>query len=173
MKKAQMEILGLSVVIILIILGMMFYIKFSNSKSLDKENIEIPKLEQSLLDSMLKTTVNCIDAEPNSRKYTVSELLHNQFSTQKENLCDEPTSFPTKSIARERLGTMLNLTLKTWGAKYYLIVSSKTSLNPIIISSDSIKCNLDTQGPAPAIQISHLRPNGNMNVILRICPENQ
>ena len=74
MKKAQTEIIGLAIIVILVILGMTFVIKFL----MDKPPVETKKeftqaeLASNMLDAFLETT-----ARENNCKFTMSQLLQN------------------------------------------------------------------------------------------------
>ena len=64
MKKAQTEIIGLAIVIILISLGMMFYFRLSRQTDSDvKQDFLDTKLASNTISVLLRTTDACLDVE--------------------------------------------------------------------------------------------------------------
>ena len=75
-SKAQTEIMGLAIVIILIILGVAFVIRYSITQEPIKYKTEFThaELASNILNTLLETTTDC---EISNSKLSISELLQN------------------------------------------------------------------------------------------------
>jgi len=117
-KRAQMEILGLAIIVVLIMLGVLFAIQFVLRAPPEQAAQEYreSQLAASLVTTMLSTTTACRDA-------TVAELLQDcavftRISCPQGNSCDE---------AKVVIGQILVGTLETWERDYRFAISGGPS----------------------------------------------
>src|SRR3989338_1458543 len=112
-SKAQMEIMGLTIVVILIAIGILFALRFSLSEdtsTLRQEVVE-SELGGKFLTALLSTTTDCSLQNP----ITVSELFQDCAVSQRilcssgERSCEESADITIH---------LLNATLGTWGKSY-------------------------------------------------------
>lgn len=118
MAKGQMEILGLAVVIILAIMGLVFYLTFSSDEGVDRTTIENRNNADSL-DAILKTTVAC-GSDVTSPRFQLIELIKDCHDVPKERMCLGSCSHMDSGIEK-----MLEKTLDKWGKRYHLSISKK------------------------------------------------
>ena len=115
-RRAQMEILGLAIIVVLIMMGVLFAIQFVLKAPSEElaQDYERSELAASLLTTMLGTTTNC-------RQATVTELLQDCARSQRISCpgssCDEV------GFALEE---MLDGTLKVWRQDYRFSISGGT-----------------------------------------------
>jgi len=83
MKKSQMEIMGLAVIIILLALGMLFVVRFLilEEPNQIKKSFTQTELASNLVNSMLKTSSGCLGM-------TVNELLEDCAVSQVPQICE-------------------------------------------------------------------------------------
>lgn len=119
MKKAQMEIMGLALVVILMSLGILFVIRFValKPKSEIRESYTQTQTAQNILTSLLKTTTQCRANIP----YTISDLLKSCARGQSLT-CDDGND--SCSYVNNTIKYILNRTLEEWSRKYALNISS-------------------------------------------------
>ncbi|MEK6849674.1 MAG: hypothetical protein AABY01_03845 [Nanoarchaeota archaeon] len=154
MRKGQMEILGLAVIVVLIMLGVLFAVFFvlrapaSNIAQTYKES----QLASSLLTTMLATTTPC-------RGATVTELLQDCASAG-QLTCPYGTSCDEASNA---IGTMLEGTLGVWKRSYQFSITGASNTEAITFAS----------GDCTGERESHTNPiptaSGALQVTLNLC----
>ncbi|MDP3640021.1 MAG: hypothetical protein Q8R53_02340 [Nanoarchaeota archaeon] len=119
-KKAQMEIIGLVVIVILISLGMLFLVQFSLKEKPDEKAFTRKGLAFSTLSTLLKTTVDCSE-NGERRELELREVLGDCGAN---TFLSDPSSGETCSrepscdyFARVA-GDLLDRTLGVWGKRY-------------------------------------------------------
>ncbi|MFA6073074.1 MAG: hypothetical protein WC758_03105 [Candidatus Woesearchaeota archaeon] len=127
-KKAQMETMGLLVVVILISIILFFALSFS-MKSKDTTNTKKEFKETQAISNfgtaMLETTGPC--------DWTIRELLTDCAFTKEIN-CDGVNSC---DAAKSMMTMILNVSLNEWGYKYNLSIDTSTKN----VFSESTGCN--------------------------------
>src|SRR3989344_6426270 len=111
MKKGQMEILGLVIIIILVMLGVLFAIRFVLQKPASniEASIRESQLASNMLNAMLGTTTECSDA-------TVTQLLQD-CATAVSLRCPSGNSC---SYAQSVINTMFDETFSMWNRMFHL-----------------------------------------------------
>lgn len=134
MKRGQMEMAGLVIIVILITLGMLFALLFFVKKEPTEKKIFVRKgLAYSTMGTLLKTSVPCQDGETTSVKMV--DLLEDcarqvQFRGRGQYQCQEanppdPQDLPGSGIcayAKGEINELLTSTLVVWKRDYYLEV---------------------------------------------------
>ena len=155
-RKSQMEILGLAFVFIILIFGLIIFLRFSVNDQKDKSMFTDPQQAASIISSMLKTSVECGNYD-----YSVTNLLRDCAMTQRID-CDGNTSC---YVANETITQLLHETLAKYSKSYSLIINSTSESE--IISNHTSTCGLGLSG------ISYTQPfdiSGNtLYIKLRIC----
>jgi len=123
MRKAQMEIMGLAVIVILLSLGLLFVLRFMvlNEPSDLRQSYTRTQLASNLLNTILKTSTDC-------RGNTINELIHDcaVYPTPQQCTADKTSCY----MANESIKIILNETLTKMGNRSFNFV---TSLNNDII----------------------------------------
>jgi len=121
-KKAQMEIIGLVVIVILISLGMLFLVQFSLKEKPDEKAFTRKGLAFSTLSTLLKTTVDCGlgDEQRRELREVLGDCASNSYPGQSAdasftNRCgvEESCAFFTSTASG-----LLERTLGVWGKHY-------------------------------------------------------
>ena len=166
-KKAQMEIMGLVIIVILVALGMLFAIKFFVFKepSETKQKFTYEQQTSNMLSAMLKTNV-C------KGKETVESLLIDCVEGETI-ICDDSQSSCEK--ANETIAIIFSDTLEgPWKQDYEFSVVKKSpsgSLDPDIPFSQFPKNNINMcsgRSKKAAVQPLPIR-TGTMVIKLNIC----
>jgi len=124
--KAQMEIMGLVIVVILIALGVLFALRFSLSEDTSglREEVVESELAGSLLNAMVSTTTECNTINP----ITLAELYQDCSSLSNGIRCESTTPGRTACEEAQNITQlMLNETLEKWGKKYHFHISGSAS----------------------------------------------
>jgi len=113
-NKAQMEIMGLVVIVVLVTLGFFFYIIFTAGKnnSSIKKDFEDDQLASNFVISFLKTDVGCKD-------YTIETLIQDCAGPSQNIECGGITSCDLIETLSQ---VYINNTLKKWGKDYNLTI---------------------------------------------------
>ena len=152
MRKAQTEIMGLAIVIILIILGMTFLIRFMMSK----EPIEYKKeftqaeLASNTLNTFLETTSNDCGL-------SMAEILQN--CGQGGGICGEDSCEYVKRIARDEI---FKNTLDEWNIAYEFRVFFDENNQKITLGTACVGSKKSKTFPIPTSA-------GTLSVRLDIC----
>ena len=155
MKKAQTEIIGLVIIVILVILGITFVAKFmlSNEPVKYKEEFTQSELASNMLNTFLQTTSTC-------ESFSMTELLQDCVEN-KMIFCD--TSEGTKDscdYVEQEARTIFDATLEKWNMGYEFkvfheeenpiftlgepcFVNKKSKLSIIPTSSGALSARLD------------------------------
>ncbi len=121
-KKAQMEIIGLVIIVILISIGMLFYLRFGRTDNgVDyKRDFFQKELTVSTLNSLLQTRTSC---PGHDMKKVIKDVV--------EGYDDEICGENKEDFLIEALNnTIMKETLLEWGKEYKLTIA--TSLDPSI-----------------------------------------
>lgn len=152
--RAQMEILGLAVIVVLIMLGVLFAVFFvlrapqSDAAQTYKES----QLASSLLTAMLTTTTPC-------RGATVTELLQD-CSTSNQLECPSGTSCDEASTA---ISTMLDGTLGVWKRSYSFSITGAYAAEQIMFNAGDCSGEKESHtNPIPT-------PTGALQIRLDLC----
>ncbi len=113
MKKAQMEVFGLAIVVILIFIGMIFAFRFFNPASTDdvKSRYVDEVIAQSMLTSMFSINTTC--------SLDMTELAKD-CSIRNSYYCDGVLSC---EYLDETIGNILSNTLEVWRKPYEFTIS--------------------------------------------------
>ena len=150
-KKAQAEIIGLVIIVIMISLGMLFLVRFAIDDNPEKKIFTRKGLAYSSMSSILKTQVVCEDTTGEVILFVGQELIEDcaldsvQFSCSGMHSCD----FLTQEIT-----IMLNDTLGEWHKEYLfqselLISGSKQTLFEVSSGNCATARNRDSSGLFP------------------------
>ena len=159
-KKAQMEMIGIVVIVILVTLGMLFMAQFAFKEDKTKKVFTAQGLAASTLGALFKTTVtelDCVDQFSEAALPAIGEELLEDCALNWETK-DEPIGslytcggMHTCKFLEIRATTLLNDTLGEWGKKYQfsakLLVSGGTDQLPDLFTP--IKSN---KGGCPKTQ---------------------
>lgn len=171
MKRSQMEILGLAVVFILLIFGLLIYLRLSVNDEGSKDDFVQPKLSASVLNSMLKTSVRC---DVNT-VYSITDLLKDCADRGLRRISDCPLNDPSLidqykgnkfdnndnliscPLADHMLNVMLNETLRKYQLPTYLNIKVDAIEFLTINSTYNVNgrprdCKIDTTQREPAVQ---------------------
>ena len=132
MKKAQMEIMGLAIIIILLMLGMIFLVKFMilDEKRSIKSDFSRKQVAQNFLNAMLITNVkSCNDA-------TVSQIITECIEQGSNIVCD--TGGSCEYLRSSLESDFFPNTLDKWNFAYRFHIDS---LNPIEINFEGSTSN--------------------------------
>ena len=129
-SKAQMEIMGLVIIVILISMGVLFALRFSLSdqKSNLREQVVESELAAHILNAMLSTTTNCT----NKNLITIAELYQDCALSNRVR-CDSGRDACEEAQNVTKL--ILDKTLEIWGKSYRFKIdgavsdTAKTELN--------------------------------------------
>lgn len=126
LKKSQIEIMGLAIIIVLVAIGT--YLFFALSSNIPKpatKNYIDDKLAQSYLLTLLDTQVYC-EGQP----YSIQEFIVDCYK-EKRIICNGLTSCQQINNTIEGI---VNKTLRVWGSKYRISIETPPYVN-------SYKCN--------------------------------
>ena len=129
MKKAQMELIGIAIVVILISLGILFMLSFGISKkgTSFKQEFTNKELVSNTLSTMLRVkALGCGDL-------TIEDLLQDCFLTESVNCGSEDEPKMSCNYMNETMDEIFDRTLDKWGRSYFLDISR----------ADNVKIHLD------------------------------
>ena len=127
MKKAQMEIMGLAIVVVLLVLGMLFMVKFVLFKPTESYRSEYTttQLAANMINAILNTNTKCNDI-------SISELLQDA-AKDVPRISDCPDPYTSGDYVEEAVIELLNNTLGENGLRrdyrFYAVVGNLD--NPI------------------------------------------
>jgi len=152
MKKAQAEIMGLAIIVILIIIGMFFLIKFLTIDTIDyKKQYTQAELASNMINTFLRTTSTCDG-------FSMTELLQN-CNQDKSIICSGESSCDYVSATAQQI---FKETLDKWNVDYEFkvfndndaiitlgkkcVLDKKSKLFPIPTSSGVVFVEMDVCG---------------------------
>ena len=152
MKRAQIEIVGLIIVIILVTIGIIFTIKFINEEKPKDYKKEFTQTEMAsnMLNAFLKTTSTC-------KELSMTELLQD-CSQSKTIACNEKDSC---AYVEQEAKKIFGRTLEKWNIGYEFKVFFEEE-NPILILGKSCANKKSMLFPIPT-------GSGVLSVKLDIC----
>jgi len=126
-KKAQMEIMGLAIIVVLLVLGMLFAIKYVLFKPQTDYRGEYTKtqLAANLLNSIVNTNTEC-------NQITISGLLQDAARTQPLIYCG---NIPSKDYVKNVTINILNQTLNNSKLEYYFSAGTQNNPNVVVIGT--------------------------------------
>ncbi len=158
-KKSQMEIMGLAIIVLLLSIGLLFYLKFSTSKSsTTKQEFVQSERASNMLSVLLSTTTDCRDA--NIKNLLVDCANGPAIFCYSASSCD----YSAKLIDK-----IFNKTFRSWGnVKYEFTASIKTSGSAkLLMRNKNTGCIGERETKFETIP---LYPNpGNLEVKIEIC----
>lgn len=113
-----MEFIGLVIVVILVTLGILFYIQFSikQERTQTTGGFKETQLVKNTLNSLLRTSVACPTLDAN---VDVTSLVQDCVAFQELD-CDLDGSSDSCEKLEEVAGEILDGTLKSWNQRYYI-----------------------------------------------------
>jgi len=159
-KKAQVEIIGLVLIVLIITIAMLFYLSYSVDDKINPEKSAYNKYTNTELSvSFIQSLLDTSECGTN-----VQELIVN-CARFKNIRCGTKTSCEQLN---ETITNVLNLTLDKWGTSYWLVVDFDEYSNLTYFTPDC-KPNAKIAGTnSPGIQPISLFP-GEAYVKLAIC----
>lgn len=120
MKKAQTEIIGVAVIVVILVLGGLFMIKLgSMNKNDNTDSYTDPEIAQSLLNTMMNTKTE--------KNLLVLDVIKGCYNNNlKNDLCGSQNNADCCSYAYATMKNALDMTLKEWGREYKLTVRRGT-----------------------------------------------
>lgn len=173
MRKGQLEIMGLAIIIVIIIFGILLSLIFLRPKESSlKPDLTDSTLASNMIDVILKTTLDCKDIELKSLLQDCAEGVVNKeyCSATDKDSCGKVTRIINESI--------LQKTLDIWKKKYTFrasVIGGQEDLIEITntpIVNGKIACDQDSQKYLTIISESYHLPLGNgktMEITLYIC----
>ncbi len=117
-RKAQMEIMGLAVIMILAVLGLLFVVKFvlmkPETKSELRQSQQESQLAANLINAFLKTTTDC------PGKHSVTTLIQDCAQLSPRIRCGALSSC---EFVNQTINDILDQTLEEWGKTYQFTIS--------------------------------------------------
>lgn len=162
-KKAQFELIGLAIVVMLVTLGMFMVIKMQALKQPERIETEYgqKQLASNFLNTLLSTNTDC-------GKRLMRELLRDCADTRAIRCIDDATEKDSCQRADEIINQILPETLGKWNKKY-LLKMRKTGNQQIGISDKSSDCTLDMYRGMPGIYYYSLEHGGTLTISLYLC----
>jgi hypothetical protein len=163
MSKAQMEIFGLVIIVILLAIGLLFAIVIlTKTPTREVERVKESVQAANFLNTILGTTSTC-------GKRTVRELIQNCAVASWSNgiwvgaaPCDETD---TCTVAKTMIKNMLNQTLGKWGKDYKFYMNGTEAVEQIVIGTDN-PCQGEREG---STRPEKIRTGLDITVTLHIC----
>jgi len=127
MAKAQMEIMGLAIIVILVALGMLFAVQWllKSPGTSPAEAVKESTLAANFLNTMLSTTTDCHDR-------SVRELLQDCSLTGGRLDC---FGTPSCEYSEQIIGSMLEGSLDRWNKDYHFTISGSADVKNIEFGS--------------------------------------
>jgi len=169
-KKAQMEIIGLMVIVILITLAMLFMVKFGMSKDNYKKTYTSELLVSSTIGAITKTTTDLNDGcgSLSFEKDLLDDCASNsgEYDSVYSHHCDGKNSC---DFLQDRVTKILNETLGNWSKRYEFIVYVETKPDPLISISNFGGCPKRFGGDIDRAD-QHLKTSlGLATITMKVC----
>ena len=163
-KKAQMEMVGLVIIVIMLTLGMLFFAIFTFKEETEKKVFTREELAYSTISAIVKTTVESGVCEGNFRPNIGQELLedcvHNYINSPDGYSLYRCDNSHSCIFLEKTIGDLLTITLGEWNKRYQFrstLLRSDTSQPEEIINIVSEK------GDCP-----ETRERDSSNIFLRV-----
>ncbi len=148
MKRAQMEVIGLVVIVILITIGMLFMAQFALKENPQKKIFTRKGLAYSAMSAIMKASVdpnaNCVggfvgEARPQIGKDLIEDCAKNYGLYSSHYHCQNSSGVPRHSCVflNETITQLLNETLGSWGKRYEFSSKLLGSNNVVIVAISS------------------------------------
>jgi len=150
-KKAQAEIMGLAIIVILIIIGMFFLIKFLTIDTIDyKKQYTQAELASNMINTFLMTTSDC-------NGFSITELLQD-CNQDKSIICSGESSCDYVSLTAQQI---FMETLEKWNVDYeFKVFNDEDTL--ITLGTNCLGYMKSKMFPVPT-------SSGNLFVKMDIC----
>ena len=169
-KKAQSEIVGLMIIVVIITIGMLFYLSYATIQSEENTNDNIRKefvdneLSMSFVQTLIRTNVEDCNNLP-------LDLLIKECGLNREII--DCGGIPPCSIVEEVLISVRAETLEKWDRYYFLAIDyGKTSVKGVVDlgTGDNCKPGTTVGIRAPGIQpIPYYPESGTAYLQLALC----
>lgn len=148
MKRGQMEMIGLVIIVILITLGMLFMVIFALKEDPQKKIFTRKGLAYSTVSAAMKMNIECNDENGKSYPQLGKDVLDQCAQDNGDSYCVKYNCDGKKccQVFNETMNKMLNATLGGWGKRFEFkaqLVQGK-GLTPVMLSE--IKSNGGCQG---------------------------
>ncbi len=155
MKKAQMEIYGLvMIILILLVAGTWFFILELNRQPPSvSASVVQPILAQNFLNSVMNSET--------SMNMKLKQVISNCYDDRKNEICSKDDYSDCCDYASKAINMTLTNTLSTWNVKYRL------NVNDDILLSNDARCNDNADKEQPGTY--YIPSNVPINVRLDIC----
>ncbi len=155
MRRAQMEIMGLAIIIILVMLGLLFAVQWLLKSPATKQTQTAKEAEfiGNFLSALPGTTTDC-------NKRNVGELLRDCALTQGATKCGAQTSC---EYAHDIIEDIIKATLEKWNYKYYFQITGASSVETIKFGKACAGAREKKEHPLP------VTPGFNIKLSLEIC----
>jgi hypothetical protein len=159
MSKAQMEIFGLVIIVILLAIGLLFaIIILTKTPTREVERVKESVQAANFLNTIMGTTSTC-------GKRTVRELIQDCAVASKDWVGAAPCDgLNTCSLAKTMIKNMLNQTLSKWGKDYKFYMNGTEAVEQIVIETSP--CKGEREG---STRPEKVRTGLDITVTLHIC----
>ena len=177
-KKAQAEMIGLVVIVILITVGMLFMAQFALNQDQDKKTFTRKSLSFSTMSAIMKTELTCEDSSSGSTKVLSVELDLLEDCAEHYNsregsyiysdyMCD---GLHSCDFLQEQIGYVLNETLGQWNKNYQLQSNFVSGTNEDqLIYVDNGGCTYSSERDTSGQFAIYLKGQGLIESILYLC----
>ena len=178
MKKAQTEMLGIAIVVILVSIGILFIVTNairSSGQQTQKREYSEKQLATNILASILSTSTDCQNDRVSTLMIDCGKCYDGGAGVAACRKCflEDGEEVDVCTYLANRIDFMLNSTLKVWNKKYqFLAYTSPASMPPINITNSIDEC---LSGEGTGLQYvqkdSYYLPlyPGTMTVELALC----
>lgn len=168
MKRAQTEMLGMAIVILLLSIGILIVVGIVMNKSSEpstKQSYSEKQLATNILGSILSTTTNC----NNERISTLMIDCGRDWPLDCPSEHVTGVTLPVCKYLNETVYSMLNETLKQWNKKYSFLAYVQRTNPKINITNRIDECFVYAQGELQREFYYLPLQAGSMTVELEIC----
>ncbi|VVB81976.1 Uncharacterised protein [uncultured archaeon] len=158
-RRAQMEIFGLVIIVILLAIGLLFAIVIlTKTPTREVERVKESVQAANFLNTIMGTTSTC-------GKRTVRELIQDCATSSREWIgaasCDGQN---TCSVAKSMIDNMLKETLGKWGKDYKFYMNGTEAVEQIVLETSP--CKGEREG---STRPEKIRTGLDITVTLQIC----
>jgi hypothetical protein len=157
-KKAQTEIIGVAIIVIIIVVGGLVLLTMKSNKQVPTDSFTDPELAQSMLTAILNTKTE--------RNIEVREIIKKGCYENRNDMCGSTSTSDCCEYARKTMENALQATLGKWGRSYRLTIVRGNEKRIGDIPENS-KCNEFKEQEQPGI--SYIPPPPQIVITLEIC----
>jgi hypothetical protein len=133
-RRAQVEIMGLIIIIILVAVAMIFVLQFTILRKPETlKEYSHSAIGNNMLTSLLQTTTGC-------HGLTVTDLFKDCAKTGWPGEIQCPDSLKSCAYLNETIDFLFTNTLDKWGRSYDFKAVLPTRINPVVLSRSSGSC---------------------------------